>query len=71
MDLQCIIESHKTLDKQALYKTGDICQVRRVCVCVRVCACSLHFLFICEMFYFHYILCIIQYSSAVYKDHGG
>ena len=27
MDLPCIIESHKTLDKKALYKTGDICQI--------------------------------------------
>ncbi|XP_065884676.1 transcription initiation factor TFIID subunit 7-like [Dysidea avara] len=27
MDLPCIIESHKTLDKKSLYKTGDICQI--------------------------------------------
>ena len=37
MDLPCIIESHKTLDKKSLYKTGDICQVDLHCVCMCVC----------------------------------
>ncbi|XP_062514258.1 transcription initiation factor TFIID subunit 7-like [Corticium candelabrum] len=27
VDLPCIIESHKTVDKKTLYKTGDVCQM--------------------------------------------
>ena len=27
VDLPCIIESHKTLDKKNFYKTADICQM--------------------------------------------
>ena len=27
VDLPCIIESHKTLDKKTIYKTGDISQM--------------------------------------------
>ena len=34
MELPCIVESHKTLDKKSLYKTGDICQVRKSIVFV-------------------------------------
>ena len=34
MDLPCVVEAHKTLDKKTAYKTADISQV--------VCACSAH-----------------------------
>lgn len=27
IDLPCIIESHKTIDKKSFYKTADICQM--------------------------------------------
>ena len=27
VDLPCIVESHKTIDRKTFYKTGDICQV--------------------------------------------
>ena len=27
VDLPCVLESHKTIDKKSFYKTADICQV--------------------------------------------
>jgi TATA-binding protein-associated factor Taf7 len=29
VDLPCIIESHKSIDKKVVYKTADICQVKK------------------------------------------
>jgi len=44
VDLPCILESLKTVDKKTLYKTADICQVRSLLITFVGCL-ALHFPF--------------------------
>lgn len=35
VDLPCVVESHKTMDRKTFYKTGDVCQVGFVALFLR------------------------------------